>query len=68
MTEAKQTERSEKRLNCKELAAALGYHPTYISAMRRAGFVMPHNRGTVSAAVEWLEMHQEFRKTNKRLG
>lgn len=30
--------KTEKRLSCKELAAALGYHPTYISAMKRAGF------------------------------
>jgi hypothetical protein len=56
-----QTITHEKRLCCKDLAAAIGYHPTYISAMKRVGFQMPHNRGTVSSALAWLEGHTGFR-------
>ena len=47
----------EKRLlSCKELAMALGRSPTYISAMRRMGFMMTANRATLEEARAFLRV------------
>jgi hypothetical protein len=58
----KRTIAHEKRLSCKELAAALAHHPNYVSAMRRAGFTMIGGRATLREALEWLGQHQGFRR------
>lgn len=44
----------EPLLSGKELANALGRERTYISAMKRAGFVMPGGRATLTEARAWL--------------
>lgn len=44
----------QKLMTGKELAAALGRERTYVSAMKRRGFVMPGGQATLAEARAWL--------------
>jgi hypothetical protein len=46
--------KTEPLLSGKELAAALGRARTYVSAMKRRGFLMPGGRATLAEARAWL--------------
>lgn len=44
-----------KLLNATQLAAAIGRHRTYVSAMKRAGFLFSHGTlTTFRSACDWL--------------
>ena len=58
-------QRTEQLLTAKELAAALRRHPTYVYAMRKAGFPMPGFRATLSAAIAWVADHPQPRKITR---
>lgn len=45
---------TEPLLTCKELAAALKRHVSYVQAMRRRGFKMPGGTATLSEARAFL--------------
>jgi hypothetical protein len=49
-------------LSVKELAWQMKRHPSYIYAMRQAGFSMPGNRTTLAAALDWLARNPDWRK------
>lgn len=54
-------------LDCVDLAAALDRHPTYVYAMKRAGYVFSHgNRTLLSHALSWLAKNPSFRSTRYR--
>jgi hypothetical protein len=48
-------------LSVKELAWQMKRHPSYIYAMRQAGFSMPGNRTTLAAALDWLARNPDWR-------
>jgi hypothetical protein len=55
-------------LSGQQLAAHLGRHPTYISAMKAIGFEFDYgNRCTLAHALNWLKDHPNFRTTGYRL-
>ena len=45
-----------------EIAAALGRGRNYVSAMKREGFSLIAGRQTLSAAMEWLKEHPDFKQ------
>lgn len=49
-------------LTVKELAWELKHHPSYVYAMRQAGFQMPGNRTTLAAAMDWLAKNPDWRR------
>lgn len=49
-------------LSVKELAFEMKRHPSYVYAMRQAGFKMPGNRTTLAAALDWLARNPDWRK------
>jgi hypothetical protein len=53
-------------LSRKELAMELKRNPSYVSAMKRNGFVMPGGRATLEEARAWLTKHPEPRGQNKK--
>jgi len=53
-------------LNQKQLAAALGVRPPYVSAMAFSGFPMPGRRATVQQALTWLQDHPKFTASSAR--
>lgn len=48
-------------LTIKELAWEMKRHPSYIYAMRQAGFKMPGYRTTLAAAMDWLAKNPDWR-------
>ncbi len=44
-------------MSCKELAAALHRNVSFLYAMRRHGFRMPGDRGTLQSARDWLAVN-----------
>ncbi len=51
-------------VNSTRLAEALERSPSYVSAMKAAGYVFTHgNRTLVSDALEWLKANPDFRST-----
>lgn len=54
---------TDRLLSVKELAAALGRHRSYVSAMRRAGYrpELPPNWHSLAKAFAWLQAHPGFR-------
>lgn len=51
-------------LGCKELAAALKKHVSYIYAMKQAGFPMPAEVASVKEARAWIR-RKKFRKSKQ---
>jgi hypothetical protein len=49
-------------LSVKELAYEMKRHPSYIYAMRQAGFPMPGNRTTLAATMDWLTQNPDWRQ------
>lgn len=49
-------------LTVKELAWEIKRHPSYVYAMRQAGFKMPGYRTTVAAALDWLDRNPDWRR------
>lgn len=50
-------------LDCQQLAGKLERDPHYVTAMRRAGYVMKHvalKKTTLKHALDWLDTHPEF--------
>jgi hypothetical protein len=58
-------QKHEQLLTAKELAEALRRHPTYVYAMRKAGFPMPGFRATLSSAIAWVTDHPQPRKSTR---
>lgn len=54
-------------LNLRELAKAFGVGITYTRAMKKAGLSLPGGRTTISAALQWLKDHPDF-KVSESLG
>lgn len=51
-------------LNCKQIAAEMGRAPTYISAMKAAGYKMKYpGRDVMENVLAWLEAHPDFKST-----
>jgi hypothetical protein len=49
------------------LAEAMGRHPSYVSAMKSAGYEFTHGTRTLlSDALRWLAGHPDFRSTGYR--
>lgn len=51
-------------LSVNELAWQLRRHPSYVYAMRQAGFEMPGYRTTLAAALDWLREESELEETH----
>lgn len=49
-------------LSVKELPWELKRYPSYIYAMRQAGFRMPGYRTTLATAMDWLARNPDWRK------
>lgn len=58
----------EPLLTCKELAMRLRRSVTYVYAMRKAGFLMPADRATLSRALGWLARNPRPRKRAEQHG
>ena len=61
------TKRDTRLLNLTELATELNVGTTYTRAMKKAGLPVPGGRTTVSAAMDWLRAHPDF-KVREALG
>lgn len=46
---------NDNLLTVKELAAALGHHPSFVYAMRSSGFRMVGGKSSAKEAEEWLD-------------
>lgn len=56
-------------VSSKALAVIMTRHPSYVTAMRSAGYVFTHGSRTLpSDALRWLAEHSDFRSTGYRLG
>ena len=61
------TKRDTRLLNLTELAEELNVGTTFARAMKKAGMALPGGRTTVSAAMDWLRGHPDF-KVREALG
>lgn len=53
-------------MNVNELADALRHHRSYVTDMKRAGFVMPGGYATLEEARAWLANHPHFRTGRRK--